>query len=166
MSATAAPSQDISITKPDSHPSRVQKTKATLQYLYDPKTAHQQPAHLHTRTFLRSLRYVFIFAFWRLVRYAKYAIVGAAVAAVSGTVIGSVASGAAFLIAPTGILGGAGVGLLWAVAKFGFRRAKKRMQRQDGDGDPRRDERDDAEDGQRRAKEEARRVRGLKIDPW
>ncbi|KAM0712224.1 hypothetical protein Q7P37_011318 [Cladosporium fusiforme] len=104
--------------------SRIQKTTNTLKYLYDP-THGPQPTHLHTRSLLRSARYIAIFAFWRLFRYAKYAAAGALVAAVGGTAVGSVVSGAAFLLAPTGILGGAGVGLVWAVARFGWRRASK-----------------------------------------
>ncbi|KAF2772902.1 hypothetical protein EJ03DRAFT_257281, partial [Teratosphaeria nubilosa] len=121
------------------------KAKNTIKYMVDPKTG-PQPAQLRTSAFLRSLRYITIFLFWRLVRYAKYAAVGAAVAAISGTAIGSVMSGAAFLIAPTGILGGAGVGLLWAVGRFGWRKAKARLQRgqHDGHGDPRQDEKADA----------------------
>jgi hypothetical protein len=111
------------------------------------------------------LRYIAIFIFWRLVRYAKYAAVGALITAVAGTAIGSVASGAAFFIAPPGILSGAGVGLLWAVGRFGWRRARARMQRaqQDERVDPREDEKADAE-----GEPPARRVpeRVPKVDPW
>ena len=117
------------------------KAKTAIKYMLDPKTG-PQPARLRTRTFLRSLRYIAIFAFWRLVRYAKYAAVGAIAAAVGGTVIGSVASGAAFVIAPTGIIGGAGMGIVWAVAKFGWRRTRGRMRKGEHDvhADPRKDE--------------------------
>lgn len=91
---------------------------------------------------------------------------GALVAAVSGTAIGSVVSGAAFVVAPTGILGGAGVGLLWAAARFGWRRASKRVQRrgereQAQGEDPRADERRDAE-----GEGESRERRRLRADPW
>lgn len=93
-------------------------------------------------------------------RYAKYAAVGALVAAVSGTAIGSVVSGAAFVVAPTGILGGAGVGLVWALARFGWRRAKGRRE---GKGeDPRADERADAEGVEEREVV----VRAPRADPW
>ena len=138
------------------------KAKSTIKYLIDPK-AGPQPSRLRTRAFLRSLRYFTIFAFWRLVRYAKYAAAGALVAAVSATAIGSVASGAAFVIAPTGILGGAGVGLLWAIGKFGWRRATARMRRgeHDAHADPRRDEHMSAE-GETGESE----VRPPGVDPW
>lgn len=140
------------------------KSKVAIKFLVDPKTG-PQPTHLRTRTILRSLRYVTIFIFWRLVRYAKYAAVGAIVAAVSGTAIGSVASGAAFLLAPTGILGGAGVGLLWAVGRFGWRRARARMDRRhhDESGDPRKDEQEDAHEG---AIEQERAIRLPRAEPW
>lgn len=56
------------------------------------------------------------------------------------------------MIAPTGILGGAGVGLLWAVGKFGWRRASHRMRKKNGEdgSDPRKDEREDADQGEER----------------
>lgn len=106
-----------------------------------------------------------MFSFWRLVRYAKYAAVGALTAAVASTVIGSVMSAAAFVIAPTGILGGAGVGLVWAVAKFGWRRAHKKLlnQGEHHGGDPRKDERGDAETGQREAEV---RSPSARVEPW
>lgn len=147
IAADSGPSSNPT-TQDKSH-SRMTKTKNNLKYLYDPKSG-PQPSHLRTRTFLRSLRYLTIFIFWRLIRYAKYAAMCAIVAAVSGTALASVASGAAFVVAPTGILGGAGVGLLWAVARFGWRRARARVGgERDGrgreEGDPREDERADAE---------------------
>lgn len=163
MASTAAPSTAVVATQDQPQHSRITRTKDTLKYLYDPKIA-PQPSHLRTRTFLRSLRYFTIFLFWRLVRYAKYAAMGAIVAAVSGTAIASVASGAAFVIAPTGILGGAGMGLLWAVARFGWRRARARVGRKggkEGSGDPRADERADAEGV------EERHVRPPpRVEPW
>lgn len=82
-------------------------------------------------------------------------------AAVAGTAFGSVISGAAFIVAPTGILGGAGVGLLWATAKFGWRRAKARVEKGRGEGDPRKDERDDAE-----GEEEVKPLRVPRTEPW
>lgn len=89
---------------------------------------------------------------------------GALATAVAGTAIGSVVSGAAFVIAPTGILGGAGVGLLWAVGKFGWRRARARMDKKGGrgtGGDPRKDEQADAEGA-----EEVKPVRVPRTEPW
>ena len=150
---------------PDLPTSTLTKTKQTLQYLYDPTTSPSQPSHLRTRSLLRTLRYLTIFLFWRLFRYAKYAATGALVTAVAGTAIGSVVSGAAFVIAPTGILGGAGVGVLWAVGRFGWRRARARVERRGGnghrEGDARRDEQADA------VGEEERPVVGVpRTEPW
>lgn len=52
----------------------------------------------------------------RLIRYAKYAAAGALVAAVGGTLLGTLGSGLAFFAAP-GIGAGMGIGVLTAVAK-------------------------------------------------
>ncbi|KAK5724809.1 hypothetical protein LTR15_004858 [Elasticomyces elasticus] len=162
MSATAvSPDALVNGSKAQRETTALAKAKNTIQYMIDPKTG-AQPTRLRTRAFLRSFRYVLIFAFWRLVRYAKYAAVGAIVAAIGSTAIGSVVSGAAFVIAPTGILGGAGIGIMWAVAKFGWRRARARVQKgqHDGHADPRHDERADAQG----VKDEE--VRPPKMDPW
>ena len=88
---------------------------------------------------------------------------GALATAVAGTAIGSVVSGAAFVVAPTGILGGAGAGVLWAVGRFGWRRARARVQgRGGGRGeDARSDERRDAE-----GEEEVKPVRVPRTEPW
>lgn len=51
-----------------------------------------------------------------MVRYAKYAAVGAVAAVLGGTLLGTLGSGLAFFAAP-GILGGMGIGLATAVAK-------------------------------------------------
>jgi len=94
MSGTVAP------PLPQDATGSLDKAKTAIKFLIDPQNG-PQPTRLRTRAFLRSLRYLTIFAFWRLVRYAKYAAVGAIAAAVSGSVIGSVVSGAAFVVAPT-----------------------------------------------------------------
>lgn len=86
---------------------------------------------------------------------------GALATAVAGTAIGSVVSGAAFVVAPTGILGGAGVGLLWAVGKFGWRRARARVERGRKGEDARADERRDAE-----GEEEVKPVGVPRTEPW
>ncbi|KAK3073676.1 hypothetical protein LTR53_004540 [Teratosphaeriaceae sp. CCFEE 6253] len=176
MAALTATSDALAPTTKTSSPSQssLAKAKSTVQYMISPTTS-TQPGRFRTRAFLRSARYLFLFAFWRLVRYAKYAAVGAAVAAISGTAIGSIFSGAAFVLAPTGILGGAGVGLLWAVGKYGWRKATARVQGRVGakrgkSGDPRKDERADAEgvtaQEAKAVKAEEREVRGMKADPW
>lgn len=162
MSATVASPDALAVQgKAQREATSLAKAKNAIGFMIDPKTG-AQPTHLRTRAFLRSFRYILIFAFWRLVRYAKYAAVGAIVAAISGTAIGSVASGAAFVIAPTGILGGAGIGILWAVGKFGWRRARARVQKgQHGQhADPRLDEKMDAESAK------PQEIKPPRTDPW
>ncbi|MCJ1230587.1 hypothetical protein MMC12_007261 [Toensbergia leucococca] len=95
--------------------------KTSLNYLISPSSP-ARPARLRTRAFLRAVRFIGIFVFWRLVRYAKYLAIGSLVTAVGATALGSVVSGAAVVVAPTGILASAGVGLLWGVGRWGFRR--------------------------------------------
>ncbi|PPJ53478.1 hypothetical protein CBER1_00414 [Cercospora berteroae] len=152
---------------------RLATTKFNMKYLFDPKNASHQPSQFRTRALLRSLRYVTIFIFWRVVRYAKYAAIGAITAALATTAIGSVVSGVGFVVAPTGIVGGATIGLVWAVAKFGWRRVwkdGKKSGEADGHGDARRDEREYAEGvddlgrGERRVMEV--RTPGARVEPW
>ncbi|KAI5477553.1 blue-light-inducible Bli-3 protein [Pseudohyphozyma bogoriensis] len=60
--------------------------RTNLTYLIKgPANAAAHPASLRTRSILRTTRYVLKFVFWRLVRYFKYALVGAGVAALAGT---------------------------------------------------------------------------------
>ncbi|KAK5000288.1 hypothetical protein LTR66_000820 [Elasticomyces elasticus] len=137
--------------------------KRTLTYLVDPTNPSAAPTRFRTRALLRTFRYLAIFIFWRVVRYAKYAATGALIAAASGTVIGSMVTGVGFIAAPPTIFAGTGVGLLWGIAKFGWRRATRRTQRRhvDEHSDPRADERADAEG--RRDEEE---IRAPRADPW
>ena len=143
--------------------SKLQRTRTNLAFLVHPATA-PSPASRRTRAFLRTARYTLKFIFWRLLRYAKYVAIGSLAAAVAGTAIGTAVSGAGFILAPTGIFGGALAGLLWGMAKFGWRRFAKKAR--DGAGDARADERSDAEDDQMREAMEKREERGLKADPW
>lgn len=59
-----------------------------------------------------------------MVRYAKYALVGSAVAAVGASAFGGAVSGAAFLLAPPTLATSLGIGLIWAVGKWGFRKMR------------------------------------------
>ncbi|KAF2154397.1 hypothetical protein K461DRAFT_293047 [Myriangium duriaei CBS 260.36] len=138
----------------------LQTTRRNAAYLLDPK-ANPGPGRRHVRFFLRSLRYIAIFAFWRLVRYAKYAAVGAITAAVAGTAIGTLTGGIGFVLAPPGIFAGAGVGLVWGIAKFGWRTAVGRVRRGETGADARRDESGEAHE----EKYPAERVE-MKVDPW
>jgi hypothetical protein len=145
---------------PTSSSTTLQTAKRNLQFLYDPSSPNA-PTKRRTRYLLRTLRYTLKFLFWRLVRYAKYAAVGAFTAAIAGTAIGSVASGAAFVIAPTGIVGGAGVGLLWGLGKFGWRTLARRVRSGEVHGaDAREDERSEGH-------EEAEPIKAPKMEePW
>ena len=121
--------------------------RRNLSYLIDPASKENRPVRVRTRAALKTLRYVTIFVFWRLVRYVKYAVVGSLVAAVAGSALGPFMSGAAFLIAPPGILAFAGVGIMWGIAKFSWKTMARRVRHgQEGKASPRKDERADAGD--------------------
>jgi len=163
--STAQPSSSPE-TAPSSSKTTLQRTRTNLAFLANPATA-PSPASRRTRAYLRTARYALKFIFWRLVRYAKYAAIGSLTALVAGTAIGSVASGVGFIIAPTGILGGATVGLLWGVGKVGWKGwTRFGRKARDGTGDARLDEREDAEIAERRELAEKREERGLRADPW
>ncbi|KAF2705748.1 hypothetical protein K504DRAFT_459841 [Pleomassaria siparia CBS 279.74] len=154
-------------TSTSSSQSTLQRTRANLAFLANPATA-PGPASRRTRAFLRTTRYTLKFIFWRLVRYAKYAAIGSLTAFVAGTAIGSAVSGVGFILAPTGILGGATVGLLWGVGKIGWRGWRRFARKaKDGASDARRDEKDGAEDDAK-VKElvEKGEEGGLRADPW
>ena len=103
--------------------SALHSAKQNIHFLFAPNSPNSpRPAHLRTRALLRSLRYIGIFIFWRVVRYAKYALVGSIVAAVGATAFGGVVSGVGWVLAPTGILGTVAVGTAWAVGRWGFRK--------------------------------------------
>lgn len=59
-------------------------------------------------------------------RYAKYALVGSIVAAIGASAFGGVVSGAAFVLAPPTLATSLGIGLIWAVGKWGFRKMRFR----------------------------------------
>lgn len=103
--------------------SALQSAKRNLHYLLAPNSPNApHPAHLRTRALLRSLRFIGIFIFWRIVRYAKYALVGSLVAAIGASAFGGVVSGAAFVLAPPTIASSVGIGMIWMLGKWGFRK--------------------------------------------
>lgn len=103
--------------------SALHSAKRNLHFLFSPDSPNApHPARLRTRALLRSLRYIGIFIFWRVVRYAKYALVGSVVAAIGASAFGGVISGAAFVLAPPTLFTSVGVGLIWAMGKWGFRK--------------------------------------------
>lgn len=57
-------------------------------------------------------------------RYAKYALVGSVVAAIGATAFGGVVSGAAFVLAPPTLITSMGMGLIWAMGKWGFKKMR------------------------------------------
>lgn len=103
--------------------SALHSAKRNLHFLFSPDSPNApHPARLRTRALLRSLRYIGIFVFWRIVRYAKYALVGSIVAAIGASAFGGVISGAAFVLAPPTLMTSVGIGLIWAMGKWGFRK--------------------------------------------
>ncbi|WVF67523.1 hypothetical protein IAT40_002279 [Kwoniella sp. CBS 6097] len=99
---------------------RLHHAKVNLAYLALGEKAAVAPASLTMRSALTTTRYVVRYLIRRLLRYAKYALAGAAIAAIGGGILGTVGSGLAFFAAP-GIGVGMGMGVLTAVAKFGWR---------------------------------------------
>jgi hypothetical protein len=80
------------------------------------------------------LRSSLIFVFWRLVRYAKYVAIGSLVATIGAGALGTVFSGAAFVLAPTGIAGTIVAACVWGVGKFAVRRLHRRWEKGHGYG--------------------------------
>jgi hypothetical protein len=133
-------------------------TKRNLRYLYNPRTAPNAVSSRRTRYFLRIIRSGLIFAFWRLVRYAKYIAIGSLIATIGAGALGTFASGAGFILAPTGILGTVMAGSVWGVGKFVLRRVKNRWDHGHGYGDE-----DEEEERDERV---ARMERGPDAMPW
>jgi hypothetical protein len=99
--------------------------RRNFKFLLNPGNA-EQPARLRTRAFLRTFRYISQFILWRLVRWAKYAAVGALVAAVGATAFGSVLSGVAWIAAPPTVGASIIAATIWGVGKFAARRLHQR----------------------------------------
>ncbi|APA10905.1 predicted protein [Sclerotinia sclerotiorum 1980 UF-70] len=140
-----------------------------IQYLISPSSpTSPKPVRLRTRALLRTLHSVAVFIFWRVIRYAKYAVVGSIVAALSATTIGSFATGIGWVVAPTGIVGVLGMSTLWWVGKWGFSKTKtgKRWGRKVEEAD--RLEREDRETRKEQVKTDGqwRDVTGPKAVPW
>lgn len=99
--------------------------RRNFSYLLDPGNA-ERPGRLRTRAFLRTFRYISQFIIWRLVKWAKYAAVGAVVAAVGATAFGSAVSGVAWIAAPPTIGASIIMAAVWGVGKFAARRLHNR----------------------------------------
>lgn len=99
------------------------RARLQLSYLIDPSKSGAAPGRFRTRALLRSLHHLGVFVFWRVVRWAKYAIVGSVVAALgSFAAAGSLASGVGILLAPPGILASIAIGTVWGLGKWAWRR--------------------------------------------
>lgn len=106
--------------------------KRNLSYLWNPAAASalERPSRLRTRALLRSLHSIGVFLYWRLYRWAKYAIVGAIVGAVgSFAFAGTMATGVGAIIAPTGIFASIAVGGVWWAARWAWGRATHKRER-------------------------------------
>lgn len=144
MATVAHPSSKPTVAAPaphdsDAHALRAESTALTrartnLSYLIAPSSPNSpRPASLRLRLLLRSLHSLGVFLFWRLYRWAKYALVGSVVAALgSVAVAGSVASGAGLFLAPTGIVGTVVAGTVWGVGKWGWRRLWRKRRVEEG----------------------------------
>lgn len=130
-----APSRGKAAVKPDSDDeaavqqqgnSALVNARRNFSFLISPDSTSDRPARLRTRALLRSIRYLGQFIIWRLVKWAKYAAVGALVAAVGATAFGGVMSGAAWIAAPPTIGASIIAACIWGVGKFAARRLHQR----------------------------------------
>lgn len=137
--------------------SALKAARRNLAYLYDPKNSPNHPTRFRTRALLRSLRYITIFVFWRLVRWAKYVAIGSLVAAVSATALGGAVTGVGWLAAPPTIGASILSAVVWQTGKWGAKKLNKRWEKQGGDIGEEARERADAEDPSRSA--------GVNTDP-
>lgn len=136
-----APSRGIDVPSSDDvavyqqSNSALVNARRNFNYLLNPATANsaERPARLRTRALLRTLRYISQFILWRLVRWAKYAAVGAAAAAIGATAFGTVVSGAAWVLAPPSIGASIIAMSVWGTGKFAARRLHKRWKKTGGD---------------------------------
>ncbi|GAA5959839.1 hypothetical protein JCM8115_004874 [Rhodotorula mucilaginosa] len=139
---------------------KLTQARAGLAYLVNPAT-HPAPGSLVTRSSLKTFRYVLKFVFWRLVRYAKYAAVGAATAALAGTVLGTALPWLGALIVPSMPVAAA-MGATTALIKFTWRHTGNRFMRgwhAAGEGrDARADEAGDAKEASEELSRSARRA--------
>ncbi|KAE9963382.1 hypothetical protein BLS_009359 [Venturia inaequalis] len=125
------PSDDLAVSQQSS--SALLNAKRNFNYLLNPSSTTAHPSRFRTRALLRSLRYLGTFIFWRVVRYAKFAAVGAVVAAIGATAFGSVVTGVAWIAAPTSIGAAIVSASIWGTGKFVARRLHKKWAKEGGD---------------------------------
>ena len=143
--------------------SALANARRNFKYLISPGTTNQ-PGRLRTRALLRTLRYVGQFVLWRLVRWAKYAAVGAAAAAIGATAFGSVISGVAWIAAPTSIGASIIAATIWGVGKYAARKLHKRWQSTGQDAGE--VEREGVEDNPLKSEGELGQELGPRAMPW
>ncbi|GAA5924273.1 uncharacterized protein JCM15063_005588 [Sporobolomyces koalae] len=128
--------------------SSLNRTKANLRYLANPATS-PGPNSLVTRSSLKTVRYVLRFAFYRILRYAKYALIAAGATALGGTVIGTALPWVGALVFPS-LPVAAAMGATTALIKFTWRHRGNHFRQAwlvGGEGrDPKADEANDAND--------------------
>ncbi|GAA5832774.1 hypothetical protein JCM3766R1_007037 [Sporobolomyces carnicolor] len=143
-----------SSTVPEAVPQQstsLNRTKANLKYLVNPSSS--APNSLVTRSSLKTVRYVLRFAFYRLLRYAKYALIAAGATALGGTVIGTALPWVGALVFPS-LPVAAAMGATTALIKFTWRHRGNHFRREawlgsGKTGDPKQDEADDAAESSR-----------------
>jgi len=125
---TTNPSDDTAVQQQSS--SALLAAKRNFNYLISPSAVpgSAQP-RFRTRALLRTLRYISKFIFWRIVRWAKYAAVGALVAGIGATAFGSVVTGAAWIAAPPTIGVSVLASVVWGIGKYLARRAHRRWEK-------------------------------------
>jgi len=102
------------------------RVRTNFNYLISPSKASAAPGtSLRLRFLLRTLHSIGTFLFWRLYRWAKYAVIGSAIAALGTVSVGGVGA-LGLLAAPTGIVGSAALGTVWGVGRWGWRRVWNR----------------------------------------
>ena len=143
--------------------SALASTRRNLRYLYDPKTAPNAVSSRRTRALLRVLRSSLIFAFWKLVRYAKYVAIGSLVATVGAGAFGTLVSGAGFVLAPTGIAGTIFAATVWGIGRFAVKRVKKRW---DNGSMGYEDEEEEVESWRERQRRHRNTEFGVEAMPW
>lgn len=101
--------------------------KRNLNFLINPEKAANHPSRFRTRALLRTVRYLGIFIFWRVVRYAKYVAVASIVATVGAAASGVIAP-FAWLAAPPTMSAAIVSASIWGVGKFSAKRLHKRWE--------------------------------------
>lgn len=102
--------------------------KRNFSFLINPDRAANHPARFRTRALLRTVRYISIFIFWRIVRYAKYVAIASIVATVGAAASGVIAP-FAWLAAPPTMSAAIISASIWGVGKFGAKRLHKRWEK-------------------------------------